>query len=36
MMDLFFVLSGFTLYMIYHDRDLSGKALLSFFCNRLL
>ncbi len=36
MMDLFFMLSGFTLYMIYHDRDLSGKALLSFFGKRLL
>lgn len=36
-MDLFFMLSGFTLYMIYHDRDLSGKErILNFYGKRLL
>lgn len=36
-MDLFFMLSGFTLYMIYHDRNLSGKAaVLDFYGKRLL
>lgn len=36
-MDLFFMLSGFTLYMIYHDRNLSGKeAILDFYGKRLL
>lgn len=36
-MDLFFMLSGFTLYLIYQNRDLSGKeSILSFFGKRML
>lgn len=36
MMDLFFMLSGFTLYMVYHSCDLQGEKALRFYKKRVL